>query len=241
MFESAELGQQICKADYEKEVPELREALLNVQQDLRECGKFQVIILIGGVDGAGKSETVKILSEWMDPRFIETNAMGAATEEELAHPPMWRFWRALPSRGKIGIFFGSWYTPPIINRVYGRTTGRDLDEAMERVVRFERMLLDEGALILKFWLHPSKDVQKKRLEKLEQNPETRWRVTETEWAHFKLYDQFRKISERALMHTSTPDAPWIIVEGTDPRSRYLTIGKEIFSALRRRLDGGEQS
>ena len=241
MFESAELGQEISKADYEKEVPELREALLDVQHDLRESGKFQVIILIGGVDGAGKSETVKILSEWMDPRFIETNAMGAATEEELAHPPMWRFWRALPPRGKIGIFFGSWYTEPIVNMVYGTIKGRDLDRAMEGVIRFERMLLDEGALILKFWLHLSKDVQKKRLEKLEQNLETRWRVTETEWAHFKLYDKFRKISERALMHTSTPDAPWIIVEGTDPRYRYLTIGKEILSALRRRLDGGEQS
>ena len=241
MFESAELGQEISKADYEKEVPELREALLDVQHDLRESGKFQVIILIGGVDGAGKSETVKILSEWMDPRFIETNAMGAATEEELAHPPMWRFWRALPPRGKIGIFFGSWYTEPIVNMVYGTIKGRDLDRAMEGVIRFERMLLDEGALILKFWLHLSKDVQKKRLEKLEQNPETRWRVTETEWTHFKLYDKFRKISERALMHTSTPDAPWIIVEGTDPRYRYLTIGKEILSALRRRLDGGEQS
>ena len=239
MFESAELGQEISKADYEKEVPELREALLDVQHDLRESGKFQVIILIGGVDGAGKSETVKILNEWMDPRFIETNAMGAATEEELAHPPMWRFWRALPPRGKIGIFFGSWYTAPIINRVYGTT--RALDQAMEDIIRFEKMLLDEGALILKFWLHLSKDVQKKRLEKLEQNPETRWRVTETEWAHFKFYDQFRKISERVLMHTSTPDAPWIIVEGTDPRYRYLTIGKEILGALRRRLDGGEQS
>jgi len=241
MFESAELGQEISKADYEKEVPELREALLDVQHDLRESGKFQVIILIGGVDGAGKSETVKILNEWMDPRFIETNAMGAATDEELAHPPMWRFWRALPPRGKIGIFFGSWYTEPIVNMVYGTIKGRDLDQAMEGVIRFERMLLDEGALILKFWLHLSKDVQKKRLEKLEKNPETRWRVTETEWAHFKLYDQFRKISERALMHTSTPDAPWIIVEGTDPRYRYLTIGKEILSALRRRLDGGEKS
>ncbi|OGP84033.1 MAG: polyphosphate:AMP phosphotransferase [Deltaproteobacteria bacterium RBG_16_58_17] len=241
MFESAELGQEINKTDYEKEVPELREALLDVQHDLRESGKFQVIILIGGVDGAGKSETVKILNEWMDPRFIETNAMGAATEEELAHPPMWRFWRALPPRGKIGIFFGSWYTEPIVNMVYGTIKSRDLDRAMEGVIRFERMFLDEGALILKFWLHLSKDVQKKRLEKLEQNPETRWRVTETEWTHFKLYDKFRKISERALMHTSTPDAPWIIVEGTDPRYRYLTIGKEILSALRRRLDGGEQS
>ncbi len=237
MFESAELGQKTSKAEYNKEVPGLREALLDVQHDLQQSRKFQVIILIGGVDGAGKSETVKILNAWMDPRFIETNAMGAPTEDELAHPPMWRFWRALPPKGKIGMFFGSWYTEPIVSRVYGTIKGPELDQAMERIVRFEKMLLDEGALILKFWLHLSKVSQKKRLAKLEKDPETRWRVTEIEWAHFKLYDKFRKISERALLQTSTPEAPWIIVEGTDPRYRYLTIGKTIHDALRKRLNG----
>jgi len=240
MFESAELGQKISKSDYDKEVPELREKLLDVQHDLRQSGRFQVIILIGGVDGAGKSETVKILNAWMDPRYIETNAMGASTEEELSHPPMWRFWRALPSKGKIGIFFGSWYTEPIVNRVYGKTKNTDLDRAMERVVRFEKMLIDEGALILKFWLHLSKESQKKRLEKLEKNPETRWRVTETEWNHFKLYDKFRRISERALAQTSTTESPWIIVEGNDARFRYLTIGRMIHDALRKKLNGEMQ-
>lgn len=240
MFESAELGHAISKADYDKEVPDLRVSLLEAQLDLRQSGKFPVIILIGGVDGAGKSETVKILNEWMDPRFIETNAMGAPTEEELAHPPMWRFWRALPPKGKIGIFFGSWYTSPIVNRVYGSIKGPDLDQALERIMRFEKMLFEEGALILKFWLHLSKDVQKKRLEKLEKDPETRWRVTDIEWAHFRIYDKFRRVSERALLHTSAAEAPWIVVEGTDPRYRYLTIGKTILAALRKRLDNGEQ-
>lgn len=239
MFESAEMGNKISKVAYAQAVPELREALLQAQFDLGRSGKFQVIILIGGVDGAGKSETVKILSEWMDPRFIETNAMGLPTEEELAHPPMWRFWRALPPKGKIGIFFGSWYTAPIVSRVHGEIKGPALDQAMDRVIRFEKMLVDEGALILKFWLHLSKDTQKKRLESFEKNPETRWRATEIEWAHFKLYDKFRKVSERALHHTSTEEAPWIIVEGTNPRYRYFTIGQTILSALRQRLDATE--
>lgn len=238
MFESAELGHAVDKALYDREVPELRKSLLDAQLDLRQSGKFQVIILVGGVDGAGKSETVKILNEWMDTRFIETNAMGAPTEEEIAHPPMWRFWRALPPKGKIGIFFGSWYTEPIVSRVYGAIKDSALDQATARIVRFERMLTEEGALILKFWLHLAKDVQKKRLEKLEKDPAERWRVTDTEWAHFKLYDKFRKVSERALLHTSTAEAPWNIVEGTDPRYRYLTIGKSIIHALRTRLDNG---
>jgi AMP-polyphosphate phosphotransferase len=241
MFESAELGQKISKSEYKKEVPTLREALLDVQHNLRESGKFQVIVLIGGVDGAGKSETVQILSSWMDPRYIETNAMGSPSEEELAHPPMWRFWRSLPPKGKMGMFFGSWYTEPIVNRVYGKISATELNQATERIIRFEKMLIDEGALILKFWLHLSKDTQEKRLEKLEKNPDTRWRVTEKEWAHFKLYDKFRKVSERALRQTSTDEAPWIIVEGADPRYRYLTIGKTILNALRKRLDGNVQN
>lgn len=238
MFESAELGHSINKADYDLAVPELRTALLDAQLDLRQSGKFPVIIMIGGVDGAGKGETVKILNEWMDTRFIETNAMGAPTEEETAHPPMWRFWRVLPPKGKVGIFFGSWYTQPIVNRVFGKIKASDLDQATERIIRFEKMLSDEGALVLKYWLHLSKDAQKKRLEKLEKDPETRWRVTDIEWAHFKLYDKFRKVSERALLHTSTAEAPWTIVEGADPRYRHLTIGKSILSAIRTRLDNG---
>ncbi|MEI7673494.1 MAG: polyphosphate:AMP phosphotransferase [Deltaproteobacteria bacterium] len=239
MFESAELGNKISKIAYDQAVPELRESLLKAQVDLGRSSKYPVIILIGGVDGAGKSETVKILNEWMDPRFIETNALGQPTEEELSHPPMWRFWRALPPKGKIGIFFGSWYTAPIVSRVHGGIKGVALDQEMNRVIRFEKMLVDEGALILKFWLHLSKETQKKRLESFEKNPETRWRATEIEWAHFKLYNKFRKVSEHALHYTSTDEAPWIVVEGADPRYRYLTIGQTILDALFRRHYGKE--
>src|SRR5262249_40314002 len=151
-------------------------------------------------------------------------------------PAFWGFWRALPPKGKTGIFFTSWYTAPILRRAYKKTRNADLDAAMEEIRRFERMLAAEGALILKFWFHLSKERQRERLKKLEKNPETRWRVTETDWRHFDLYDRFRKVSERALRETSTAEAPWIVVEGTDARFRSLTVGKAILAALRRRLD-----
>ena len=177
MFESAELGHKIDKATYEKEVPKLREALLEAQMDLAKQAKTQVIILIGGVDGAGRGETVNLLNEWMDPRFIQTHGMGEPSDEELDRPMMWRFWRALPPKGKTGVFLGSWYTWPILNRVMGITQTADLDQSLERAKRLERMLVDEGALVLKFWLHLSKDKQEKRLKLLEADPKTRWRVT----------------------------------------------------------------
>ncbi len=235
MFESAELGHKIDKATYDKEVPKLREDLLNTQFDLAQQARFPVVILVGGVDGAGRSETVNLLNEWMDPRFIQTHGMGEPSDEEMERPMMWRFWRALPPKGRIGVFFGSWYTWPIINRVQGHTKDADLVQSLERAKRLEKMLTDEGALIIKFWLHLSKDKQKVRLKTLEKDPKTRWRVTERDWEHYKLYDKYRAVSESVIRHTSTAEAPWTIVEGEDPYYRGLTVGKLILEALRKRL------
>ena len=235
MFESAELGHKIDKDRYQQEVPELREALLNAQIDLL-AADFSVIILIAGVDGGGKGETVNILNEWMDPRHIETNALDTPTDEESERPEMWRFWRALPPKGKIGIFFGSWYSAPIVNHVTGHTKNAELDQAMERIIRFEKMLTDEGSVILKFWLHLSEDAQHQRLKSLEKDPQTSWRVTRQDWKNFKLYGTLRKVSEHALRQTSTSEAPWTIVEGTDPFYRYLTVGKGVLQGIRQRLD-----
>ena len=237
MFESAELGHRIADREYDREEPKLRAALLKAQYDLLGNKTFPVIIIIGGVDGAGKGETVNILNEWMDPRHIHTHAFGEMSDEERERPRMWRYWRALPPKGRIGILFGAWHTDPIVNRVTGATDGNQMELAMEEIVRFERMLVDEGALILKFWFHLSRKAQKKRLQALAADPKTRWRVTDTDWERFKIYDRFRKVSENALRETSTGYAPWIVVEGTDPNYRYLTVGRTVLDALRKRLAG----
>lgn len=235
MFESAELGHQIAKEVYQREVPPLREALLDMQFDLAKASKFPVIILIAGVDGAGKGETANLLNEWMDPRHISTHAFGPVTAEEAQRPPMWRFWQALPPKGRIGIFLGSWYTEPILRRCYGQIKKDALDNTLEEIVRFERMLTDEGALVIKFWFHLSKDKQKTRIKSLEKNPETRWRVTGQDFRHLKLYEKFRNISSHALSETSTAAAPWIVVEGFDTNYRNLTTGKYILETVRKRL------
>ena len=236
MFESAEIGHKVDKATYDREVPALREALLDAQYDLISKRAFPVIILVGGVDGAGRSESVQLLNAWLDPRHIETHGMGDPSDEERDRPPMWRFWRALPSKGKVGVFQGSWYSLPILNRVYGHTGNAALEEEMERNTRFEQMLSDEGALILKFWFHLSKAGQKRRLQNLEKDPRTRWRVTDRDWHHFGLYNTFAKVCSQALRMTSSASAPWIIVEGEDPRYRELVFGKTLLEALRKRLD-----
>jgi polyphosphate:AMP phosphotransferase len=239
MFESAELGHKLDKETWRRDVPLLREALLDAQYDLLEKAEFPVIILISGVDGAGKGETVNVLNEWMDPRHIQTHAVADPADEERERPPMWRYWRLLPPKGKIGVFFRSWYSGPISAMLRGETKNSELDQQMERITRFEKMLADEGALVLKFWLHLSKDSQRRRLKSLEKDPATRWRVTERDWQNFKIYDRFRGVAEHVLRQTSTAEAPWTIIEGTDARYRYLAVGRAILQAVRARLDAPE--
>ena len=231
MFEAAELGQKVSREVYDAELPKLRSALLNAHFALR-TQKFPVIVIVSGADGAGKGETVHRLNEWLDPRGVATHAFWEASEEERERPPYWRFWRALPGHGRIGIFFGSWYTAPIIRRVYHDSKRSGLDTELDRIVAFEKMLTDDGALIVKLWLHLPKKVQKKTLQKLEATG----RLGPDDWKHFKLYDRFTRISERALRHTGTGHAPWHVIEASDRRYRELAIGRTLLAAIEQRLD-----
>ncbi|GAB4174652.1 MAG: polyphosphate:AMP phosphotransferase [Rhodocyclaceae bacterium] len=236
MFESAELGHTIDKAQYDRIVPRLRADLLDAQFDLGSLGRFPVLVLVNGVDGAGKGETVNILNAWMDPRHIHTHAFGEPSDEERDRPAMWRFWRALPPKGKIGILFGNWYTEPIVDRVSARCDDSQLAQRLEEINRFEDMLVQEGALIVKLWFHLSRQAQRTRLKALERDRATRWRVTSADWKHFELYESYRKVSELVLRHTSTGKAPWLVIEGADARYRYVTAGKVLLNAMRKRLE-----
>jgi len=236
VFEAAELNRKISREVYDEEVPHLRAELLRVQRELAKRADFKVIVLIAGVDKAGKGETMNLLNEWMDPRFLENNAFGRPTDEERERPYFWRFWRTLPPKGKIGIYCGSsWYSQPVLDRVYGRISGEALEASLVRIRNFEEELVRGGVLILKFWLHLNKQAQKRRLRRLERDPETRWRVTQRDKKNLKRYDRFCVAAEHALRATGTSGAPWRIVEGKDERYRSLTCGRALLAAIDGRL------
>ena len=236
MFDSANLPHRIEKAAYAREEARLRQALLAAQYDLKVNGRFPVLILIAGVEGAGKGETVNLLNEWMDPRHIVTHAFASPSDEEGERPPLWRYWRALPPKGKIGVFFGAWHTQPIVDRVIGRIDETGFSHDVSDILRLEKMLADEGVLLLKYWFHLSKPQQKRRLKELEKDPKTRWRVTDIDWDYFRMYNKFVSVCEPFLRSTSTGAAPWIVVPGADPRYRAVTVGRHLLAALRERLD-----
>lgn len=236
MFESAELGHSITPKKYDAALPKLRSNLLNAHFELR-TQKFPVIVIVSGADGAGKGELVHRLNEWLDPRGVETHAFWETSDEERERPTYWRFWRAMPGRGRIGIFFGSWYTEPIISRAYGESKSSAFDVALNRIVALEKMLTDDGAVIVKLWLHLPKKEQKKRLKSLEKSG----RIAPGDWEHFKRFDAFTEVSERALRRTDSAAAPWHVIEATDRRYRELTIGNILLDAIRTRMKAATTS
>lgn len=234
MFQTAELGQTVSKEDFDRISDGLRTELLALQQDLRTAD-FPVIVVFAGVDGAGKGESVNLINEWMDPRWIVTQAYDEPSDEERERPTFWRFWRDLPPIGQIGLFLSCWYSRPILDHVHGQIGTAQFDEQMKRILAFEKMLAEDGALILKFWMHLGKDAQKRRLKSLEKDPLQSWRVKKTDWRNWKLYDQFIATAERALQHTGTGKTRWIVVEGEDPRFRSLSVLTNLRDAIRKHL------
>ena len=240
MFESAELGHTIDDETFEAAVPALREALLEAQLELQRQARFPVLILINGIEGAGKGETVKLLRYWMDPRLIRVESFDLQTDEELSRPPEWRFWRRLPPKGSTGIFFGNWYSQMLNARVQKRIKSAQMDQAADAAERWERMLCDEGVLIFKFWFHLSKDRMKARLNLLKGDPLRSWQVSPFEWQQSKVYDKFVRYGERMLRRTSRDYAPWYVVDGSDANYRNLTVARILLDGLQAALNSTER-
>jgi polyphosphate:AMP phosphotransferase len=237
MFEAAEIKHKVDKATFKREEPRLRAALIAHQRELAEKKPFEVVVLVAGLAGAGKGEALAMLNAWLDPRLIETAASDQPTDEERERPPMWRFWRALPPKGRIGVFVHSWYQDAAAARARRQLSLPDFDQRIAEIRRFERMLADEGALILKFWLHLSKKQQKKRLARLESRRATRWRVVKADWKEHKDYEAVIGAWRHAIRLTNGGHAPWTVVAAADPEFRDLTIARTVDAAIARRLAG----
>jgi polyphosphate:AMP phosphotransferase len=240
MFEAAEIKHKVDKATFEREEPRLREALIAAQKALAEKKPFEVVIVVAGLAGSGKGDVLATLNEWLDPRQVETVDCDQETDEERERPFMWRFWRALPPKGRIGIFLHSWYQDAVTARAGGDLSRPDLDQRLAEIRRFERMLADESALVLKFWLHFSKKQQKKKLAKLGKKRATRWRVTKADWKEHANYDAVVGAWRHAIRLSNHAHAPWTVVAAADPEFRDLTVAKTLAAAIEQRLAGPRQ-
>ena len=234
MFATAKIGRSLSKEAYKAEVENLRTELLEVQIALRERD-IPVYLIIAGMEGTGKGEVVNTLDEWLDARGIHVHAFWEESDEEKHRPRPWRFWRAMPRRGEISVFFGGWYLWPIEQRFAGHWDDVDIDQCMRGVRELERMLINDGALIVKCWYHFSKEDQRRKLKALARSDRSRWKMLPKKSKFSEQYQRFEQVADRVIRATDIGRAPWHIIEATNRRYRDMMTGKILWQAIKEAL------
>jgi len=196
--------------DYKKQLKEYQLKLLEKQLILKER-KSKVIIVMEGPDAAGKGGALKRLVERLDPRLVRVYSIIKPTPEEHQHHYMWRFWNKLPPYGQIGIFDRSWYGRVLVERVEGFATEVEWKRAYREINEFERLLTDDGNIVIKLYLHISKEEQLDRFRRREADPYKHWKINEEDWRNRKKWQEHNQAAEDMFELTSTGHSPWVII------------------------------
>lgn len=190
-----------------------------------------VIILFEGWDAAGKGTAIRALSERLDPRGFKVLPTQAPRTHERQKPWLWRFWMQIPRHGQMAIFDRSWYGRVLIERVNGLTPIPDWIRAYEEINAFERTLTDDNTVLIKFWLHISREEQLRRYIALTEEPDTAWQVTAEDWENHRKYSEYAAAVSDMLANTDTDDAPWTVVPATDMNYKTYHVFRTIIERL----------
>ncbi|UCC86959.1 MAG: hypothetical protein JSV81_19225 [Anaerolineales bacterium] len=235
MLEKIDLTSRLPKEDYKTRMPRLRDRLYDLQKACWE-GNIPTVILFEGWDAAGKGTAVKALTRRLEPRGFKLYPIQAPRTYESHMPWLWRFWLKLPNYGEMAIFDRSWYGRVLVERVEGLTPEVAWRKAYRDIANFERTIADDGYVIVKFWLHISKEEQRRRFRKLEKDPLESWHVQPEDWEHHRKYDDYLQAVEEMLERTETEWGPWTIVEATDRRWARVKIFETIIDQLEDTLE-----
>lgn len=246
MLEKIDLTKDMGKQEAKELLNVLDVELSRLQREARAC-KMPVMVIFEGWGAAGKGTLINRLIQPLDPRGFKVFTIQKPTEDEAMHPFLWRFWTKIPAKGRIHIFDRSWYDKVLRERIDKDGRKEPGADNYQEIVSFEETLSLDGTLIIKFFLHISKKEQKKRFEKLEESPETKWRVTKEDWKHHKQYEEYLQAYDDMLEKTDTDFAPWTIVEATDREYAAVKIlscvAERMKEAIAERMDsdkGGKQ-
>lgn len=226
--------EEVGKQDWKTQARALRGRLLLLQHQLRSAD-FPVIVVLAGVDGAGKHEFANLLSAWLDPRFVRTRAYPPLEQPAEHQVPMLRFWPDIPARGTMSVVLSGWYSTPLQDHVRGRCTHEEFDQRIQTALEFERSLVADGALLVKVWMHLDAQAQRERLDTLARDPVDIWQVQPKDWLHLHLYEDFMQASARVWQASEQAGLPWLRVDGRPERKRSLVVGEHLAQALEQRL------
>jgi len=189
----------------------------------KKMRRHSLVLVFEGMDAAGKGSAIRRVTGALDARHYRIVPVAAPTDEERAHPYLWRFWRRIPRPGFLTIFDRSWYGRVLVERVEGFATEEQWRRAYDEIVRFEGSLCDEGMVLIKFWLHISDEEQLHRFEERQSKPLKRWKLNDEDWRNRKQRGAYLEAVEEMFERTDHPAAPWDVIEGDDKRFARVKV------------------
>jgi polyphosphate kinase 2 (PPK2 family) len=215
---------------YREKMRAMQLRLLSVQQELCESRR-SVVVVVEGPDAAGKGGAIKRMVEKLDPRFLSVHAIAKPTGDEARRHYLWRFWTRLPTHGRIAIFDRSWYGRVLVERVEGFATKAEWRRAYQEINEFERLLTDDGCVLVKIYLHITKDEQLVRFKKRESDPHKRWKMNDEDWRNRGKWSHYIDAAEEMFALTSPRHAPWNVIAGNFKWEARLRMVKTVLRSL----------
>jgi len=222
----------IKREEASRELEGLSEELFELQDLLWGARTHAVLVVLQGRDTAGKDGAIKHVVGYLNPRGVHVTSFGVPTEEEREHDFLWRIHAHAPRKGEFGIFNRSHYEDVLVVRVHNLAPKELWGERFGHINDFEELLSEHGTIVLKYFLHISKDEQKKRLLEREQDPRTAWKLNAGDWRDREKWDEYTEAYEDAISRTATKRAPWTIVPADSKWYRNLVIARSIVHSLR---------
>ena len=234
MLEYLNLELAVTKEDYDKRIGPLQQRLYELEHAVYDA-KIPVMIVFEGWAATGKGRLISILAERMDPRGFRVVPITPPRTSETRYPWLWRFWQKIPARGQMVAFDTSWYRRVLTDRIEKTIDKKEWDSAYQDIAEFEEQLAADGVVILKFWLHISREEQNRRINKLLKDELTSWQVSLEDRIQQKKYNKYYQAVEDMLSRTDSPHAPWITVEATNRYHERIKVLETIIKALESRL------
>jgi PPK2 family polyphosphate:nucleotide phosphotransferase len=234
---SAEPPKDMTRAKAERRFAELGQELFELQDQMFAAKLSSVLVVLQGRDGAGKDGSIKHVAGCLNPRGVSVTSFGVPTAEEREHDFLWRVHRHAPRLGEFSIFNRSHYEDVLVVRVHGLVPKKLWQERFGHIVDFEELLAEHGTIVLKYFLHITKQEQKERLLEREKDPATAWKLNANDWKERAYWDEYTEAYEDAISKTAAKHASWTVVPANAKWYRNLVIAESIVEALRRHRKG----
>lgn len=229
-----DLGRTMSESEYDKKLGRYQGRLAKLSRKLHDAGR-SLVLVFEGPDASGKGGAIRRLTEAMDPRLWRVVSVAAPTDEELARPYLWRFWRSLPLSGHVTINDRSWYGRVLVERIEGFCHPDDWRRAYTEINEFERELDEFGTIVMKFWLATSPEEQLRRFQDREAKSYKQYKLTEEDWRNRDKWDAYEAAACDMIERTSTDRAPWVLVEANDKYWARIKVIKAVYRRLAHEL------